>query len=106
MSILGGLLNDARELKQTLQDALDLQQLILERMQIMSQGADQLKTLMAGIKADVIEAADDMDELFAKINDLQGGATAAEMAELFNLASDLKTSTRALADKVPEPPTT
>ncbi len=67
----------------------------------MSQDAQDIKALISDVGTDVAEIITDLDFVIAKADSLANGMTAAEVAEIKAMLVDLKTKTRATADKVP-----
>lgn len=104
MSILSGLLNEAKHIKNTLEDVFKLQHQISGRMNTMSEKGDALKAKIAEIGADVVEIDGDLDEIIAKVNEVTGLPTAAEWEEISGMLTSTKEATAAAAAKVPEPP--
>ena len=71
----------------------------------MAKTFDQMKADLATIKANVAETQEDVAELKAIIDKVPDGSlpTAAQWEELGTAVDELVTSSRALADVVPEP---
>lgn len=73
-------------------------------METIMAAIDDLKLLVTNLGTDITEIGEDIDEILATLASHVGGLTAAEVAELTTSLTDLKSRTRAAADKVPEPP--
>ena len=104
MSIFTGLIREVRQLKHELIDILQFQEQVKEGFKTMATKLDEIKAKITEIGNDITEIDADLQEVIDKINSTPGdGLTGAETDEVLARLGDMKTRTRAAADKVSEP---
>ena len=75
---------------------------IIQKLNQMSEAADQIKQALADAQAKVTKIAADVALLHSRIDALSTNPTADEVAEIKTLAADLNSSLQAVDDSTPE----